>query len=168
MSAFHDKDSATQSTRPAYAPENLSPQQGGPIPVGVPDQVFARTPHVRVDTWLWAIRQAKSRSQATAAARAGHVKVNGSTVKAAAPVRVGDEVRLRVEGFDKVFRVKQLLVKRVGAPQARLCYEDLSVERPRMGMYAVPTRARGTGRPSKKERRELDRLRGWDSHIHNS
>ena len=55
---------------------------------------------VRVDTWLWATRQLKSRSQATAAVRAGHVRVNGEPVKAAYKVRVGDEVRLRIEGFD--------------------------------------------------------------------
>ena len=51
---------------------------------------------VRVDTWLWATRQLKSRSQATAAARAGHVRVNGVPVKAAHKLSVGDEVRLRI------------------------------------------------------------------------
>ncbi|QPK81078.1 RNA-binding S4 domain-containing protein [Schaalia sp. ZJ405] len=118
---------------------------------------------VRVDTWLWATRQLKSRSQATSAARAGHVKVNGDTAKASQKLRVGDEVRLRVDGFDRVLRVTGLLLKRVGAPQARECYEDLTPARSRLPFIPVATRERGTGRPTKKERRELDRLRGRDS-----
>lgn len=72
---------------------------------------------VRVDTWLWATRQLKSRSQATAAVRAGHVRVNGEPVKAAYKVRVGDEVRLRIEGFDRVLGVVLLLAKRVSYPR---------------------------------------------------
>lgn len=131
----------------------------------IPRGALADSDSVRVDTWLWAIRRTKSRSQATSAARAGHVKINGDTVKAAQKVRVGDEVRLRVEGFDQVLVVRRLLVKRVGAPQARVCYEDLTPERPRV-VIPVAQRERGTGRPSKKERRELDRLRGRDSHDH--
>ena len=68
---------------------------------------------VRVDTWLWATRQLKSRSQATAAVRAGHVRVNGEPVKAAYKVRVGDEVRLRIEGFDRILGVNLDLSWRV-------------------------------------------------------
>lgn len=120
---------------------------------------------VRVDTWLWATRQLKSRSQATAAARAGRVRVNGETVKAAYKLRVGDEVRLRVEGFDRILGVVLLLVKRVSYPQARTAYEDRTPERPRVHI-PVAVRAKGSGRPTKKERRELDRLRGYDSHEH--
>lgn len=88
---------------------------------------------MRIDTWLWATRHVKSRSQATSAARAGHVKINGESVKAAQKVRVGDEVRLRVEGFDRVLIVRKLLAKRLGYPFAKLCYEDLSEPRPRLG-----------------------------------
>lgn len=120
---------------------------------------------VRVDTWLWATRQLKSRSQATAALRAGHVRVNGDPVKAAHKLRVGDEVRLRVEGFDRVLGVVALLVKRVSYPQARTAYEDRTPQRPRI-YIPVGVRAKGSGRPTKKERRELDRLRGYDSHEH--
>ncbi len=120
---------------------------------------------VRVDTWLWAVRQTKSRSQATNAARAGHVKVNGATVKASAKIRPGDEVRLRVEGFDRVLRVTHPLTTRVGASLAQSAYDNLTPERPRM-IGALPQRERGAGRPTKKERRELDRLRGWDSATH--
>ena len=84
---------------------------------------------VRVDTWLWATRQLKSRSQATAAVRAGHVRVNGEPVKAAYKVCVGDEVRLRIEGFDRILGVVLLLSKRVSYPQARIAYDDRSPSR---------------------------------------
>ena len=126
---------------------------------------------VRVDTWLWAIRQLKSRSQATAAVRAGHVRVNGEPVKAAYKVRVGDEalagqtLRLCAEGFDRILGVTLLLNKRVSYPQARTAYDDRTPERPRVHI-PVAIREKGSGRPTKKERRELDRLRGYDSNAH--
>ena len=118
---------------------------------------------VRIDTWLWATRQLKSRSQATAAVRAGHVRVNGEPVKAAYKVRVGDEVRLRIEGFDRILGVNLLLNKRVSYPQARMAYDDRTPDRPCVHI-PVAMREKGSGRPTKKERRELDRLRGYDSH----
>lgn len=134
-------------------------------PVAPPPGALAAESEVRVDVWLWATRQTRSRSQATSAARAGHVRINGDTAKASQKVRVGDEVRLRVEGFDRILEVRALLVKRVGAPVARQCYADHSPEHPRpVGGFAV--RDRGAGRPSKRERRELDRLRGRDSREH--
>lgn len=145
------------------------PDAGSPTtpqsPVAPPPGALAAGSEVRVDVWLWATRQTRSRSQATSAARAGHVRINGETAKASQKVRVGDEVRLRVEGFDRILEVRALLVKRVGAPVARQCYADHSPEHPRpVGGFAV--RDRGAGRPSKRERRELDRLRGRDSREH--
>lgn len=154
-----ERDSVTTPTTPAAASGG---EPGAPEAPEIPRGALADSDSVRVDTWLWAIRRVKSRSQATSAARAGHVKVNGDTAKAAQKVKLGDEVRLRVEGFDEVFRVRRLLVKRVGAPQARTAYEELTPERPRLAI-PVARRERGSGRPSKKERRELDRLRGRDS-----
>ncbi len=139
-------------------PENLTAPTKPSAPLPIADEI-------RVDTWLWAVRQTKSRSMATSAARAGHVKVNGTTVKASAKVRTGDEVRLRIEGFDRILLVKHALTKRVGAALAQAAYENLTPERPRMA-GALPQRDRGSGRPTKKERRELDRLRGWDSSTH--
>ncbi|MSS84267.1 RNA-binding S4 domain-containing protein [Actinomycetaceae bacterium WB03_NA08] len=120
---------------------------------------------LRVDVWLWTTRQLRSRSLATAAARAGHVRINGLTAKASAPVRVGDEVRLRVQGFDRILVVKQLPPKRLGAPLAQECYEDLSAPRPQYQMIQGH-REKGTGRPTKKERRQLEALRGeeWAKH----
>lgn len=118
---------------------------------------------VRLDVWLWSVRLAKTRSDATTACRGGHVRVNGRSIKPSQTLRVGDVVTLSRPGHEKIFEVTHLLTKRVGAPVARRCYVDRSPPPPpRMGT-ALPKREPGTGRPSKKERRELDRLRGRDS-----
>ncbi|WP_303708962.1 MULTISPECIES: RNA-binding S4 domain-containing protein [Microbacterium] len=112
----------------------------------------------RVDSWLWAVRVYKTRSAATTACRAGHVRVNGDKAKAAQAVRVGDELRIRIAGFDRILIVRQILVKRVGAPLAALAYEDWTPEREPQAALGV--RDRGAGRPTKRERRDIDRLRG--------
>jgi ribosome-associated heat shock protein Hsp15 len=116
---------------------------------------------VRIDAWLWAVRQFKTRSAATAACRAGHVRVNGERAKAAQPVRPGDEVRVRIEGFDRQLIVRQTLVKRVSATVAATALEDRTPPPPpRETVAVVPIRDRGAGRPTKRERRDLERLRG--------
>lgn len=116
---------------------------------------------VRVDSWLWSVRVYKTRSAATTACRAGHVRVNGDKAKAAQTIRIGDELRIRISGFDRILIVRQLLVKRVGAPLAALAYEDRTPEREPQA--ALGLRDRGAGRPTKRERREIDRLRGRDT-----
>ena len=118
------------------------------------------TESVRIDSWLWAVRVYKTRSAATTACRAGHVRVNGDKIKAAQSVRIGDEVRVRIAGFDRVLIVRQLLVKRVGAPLAALAVDERTP--PREPQAALAVRDRGAGRPTKRERREIDRLRGRD------
>lgn len=121
----------------------------------------ADAPAVRVDAWLWAVRAVKTRSAATAACRAGHVRVGEERAKAAQRVRAGDVVRLRASGFDRVLKVVRPIVKRVGAAEAALAAEDLTPPRPEAErLVAVPRRDRGAGRPTKRERRELERLRG--------
>ena len=118
---------------------------------------------VRVDAWLWAVRATKTRSAATAACRAGHVRVGDERAKAAQSVRVGDVVRLRIHGFDRVLEVRRLLVKRVGAEAAALAFADLTPVKPEAErLVALPRRDRGTGRPTKRDRRELERLRARD------
>lgn len=115
----------------------------------------------RVDAWLWAVRQFKTRSLATAACRAGHVRVNGERVKAAQAVRVGDEVRVRANGFDRVMVVQRIIVKRVGAEVAAAAMIDKTPPPPpREAVPSVPVRDRGAGRPTKRERRDLEELRG--------
>ncbi|MDQ2660748.1 MAG: S4 domain-containing protein [Actinomycetota bacterium] len=116
---------------------------------------------VRIDAWLWAVRQFKTRSAATAACRAGHVRVNGERAKAAQAVRPGDEVRVRIDGFDRMLVVRQTLVKRVSASVAATALEDRTPPPPpRETATIVPVRDRGAGRPTKRERRDLERLRG--------
>ncbi|OMH36882.1 RNA-binding S4 domain-containing protein [Tersicoccus sp. Bi-70] len=115
---------------------------------------------VRVDAWLWAVRLYKTRSAATAACRAGHVRIDGNPAKAAQTVVPGTTVRVRQEGFDRTLEVTRLIAKRVGAPVAQQCYIDHTPARPRVVIPQVPVRDRGTGRPTKRDRREMERLRG--------
>ncbi|MFF9093205.1 RNA-binding S4 domain-containing protein [Streptomyces sp. NPDC014802] len=115
---------------------------------------------VRIDSWIWAVRLIKTRSLGATACRGGHVRVNGERVKPAYNVRVGDEVRLRHEGRERVVVVKRLIRKRVGAPVAVQCYVDNSPPPPpREAVAPAGIRDRGAGRPTKRDRRELERLR---------
>ena len=114
----------------------------------------------RVDAWLWAVRVYKTRSAATTACRAGHVRVNGERAKAAQPVRPGDELRVRISGFDRILVVKKPIAKRVGAALVAEALEERTP--PRDPVPVIAQRDRGAGRPTKRERREIDRLRGRD------
>ncbi|WP_329247613.1 RNA-binding S4 domain-containing protein [Streptomyces sp. NBC_01478] len=116
---------------------------------------------VRVDSWIWSVRLVKTRSMGAAACKGGHVRVNGERVKPAHSVHVGDEVRLRHEGRERVVIVKQVIRKRVGPPVAAQCYVDNSPPPPpREAVAPAGIRDRGTGRPTKRDRRDLERLRG--------
>ncbi len=117
----------------------------------------------RLDAWLWAVRLTKTRSAATALCRAGHVRVNGDRAKAAHALSIGDEVRVRTEAGPRVVIVRQLIRKRVGAALAAEALEDHSPPPPPPEERAVVgVRDRGTGRPTKRDRRELERLRRRD------
>ncbi len=116
----------------------------------------------RIDQWLWSIRLTKTRTDAAAACRGGHVKVNGKTAKPSTAVKVGDRVEARLGRRDRVVEVVRVIAKRVGAPVATECYLDHSPpppeRQPYQGLFAV--RDRGAGRPTKRDRRQIDRLRG--------
>ncbi|QFG23695.1 RNA-binding S4 domain-containing protein [Actinomadura sp. WMMB 499] len=114
---------------------------------------------VRIDLWLWSVRLIKTRSQATAACKAGHVRVNDERAKAATAVKPGDEIRLRHEGRERLVVVRKVIRKRVGAPVAAECLTDKSPPPPPRDAFMPVRRDRGTGRPTKRDRRELDRLR---------
>ncbi len=106
------------------------------------------------------MRAFKTRTAATEACRAGHVRVNGSPAKAASPLRVGDEVRLRLAGSERVLEVARLVERRVSAPVAAECYLDRSPPTPPRDELVRPfLREPGSGRPTKRDRRLLDRLR---------
>ncbi|MDH6130574.1 RNA-binding S4 domain-containing protein [Kitasatospora sp. GP82] len=115
---------------------------------------------VRVDSWIWSARLTKTRSLAATACRAGHVRVNGTRVKPAQLVRPGDEVRLQHEGRERIVVVSRVISKRVGAAVAAECFVDNSPPPPpREETASVGIRDRGAGRPTKRDRRELERLR---------
>ncbi|KOV23728.1 MULTISPECIES: RNA-binding S4 domain-containing protein [Streptomyces] len=115
---------------------------------------------VRIDSWIWSVRLVKTRSLGAAACKGGHVRVNGERVKPSHSLRVGDEVRLRAETRERIVVVKRLIRKRVGAPVAVQCYVDNSPPPPpREAVAPAGVRDRGTGRPTKRDRRELERLR---------
>lgn len=116
---------------------------------------------VRVDAWIWSVRLTKTRSMAASACRGGHVRVNGERVKPAHAVRAGDEVRLRHAGRERIVVVSRIVRKRVGAPVAAECFVDNSPPPPpREHLPIAGVRDRGTGRPTKRDRREMERLRG--------
>lgn len=120
----------------------------------------------RLDSWLWAVRMYKTRSMATAAVRGGHVRVDDRLAKASQHVVTGQKVRLRKEQDEKLLEVVDpTLEKRVGAPLAQAAYIDRTPEKPppineMTGRVAV--RDRGTGRPTKRDRRAIEKLRGRD------
>lgn len=113
----------------------------------------------RIDRWLTAVRLVKTRPIATQLCDAGHVRINGRDAKASAKVKVGDRVEARIADRDRVVEVVTVIESRVGAPVAVTCYVDHS---PAPAVEPLPPGmewARGAGRPSKRVRRELDRMR---------
>jgi ribosome-associated heat shock protein Hsp15 len=118
---------------------------------------------VRVDKWLWAARVFKTRSLATDACNGGKVDLNDEAAKPAKPVRPGDVVRVTLPlGRKRILKVTALGERRGSAEVARTLFEDLTPpEPPRPSQPLRPLREPGAGRPTKRERRELDRLRGW-------
>ncbi|PTM91711.1 RNA-binding S4 domain-containing protein [Streptomyces sp. VMFN-G11Ma] len=144
-------EAADPTTDPAIAAAVAAAEAAAP----------ANGENVRIDSWIWAVRLIKTRSLGAAACKGGHVHVNGERVKPAHSVRIGDEVRVRQEGWERVVIVKRLIRKRVGAPVAAQCYVDNSPPPPpRQAFAPAGIRDRGTGRPTKRDRREMERLRG--------
>ena len=118
---------------------------------------------VRVDKWLWAVRVFKTRSIATEACKKGRVSIGGVTIKPSRTIRVGEVITVRKPPIEYSFRVLQLLASRVGAkrvaefmenvtPQAQ--YELLELQR----VSGFVDRAKGLGRPTTKDRRDLDQF----------
>ncbi|WP_181781829.1 RNA-binding S4 domain-containing protein [Pseudonocardia pini] len=113
----------------------------------------------RLDRWLWSVRLAKTRSDAAAACRGGHVRVNDRPAKPATPVQAGDSVRARVYDQTRIVQITKVIQKRVGAPEAQACYLDHTPPPPpKEGRPVFAVRERGSGRPTKRERRALDQL----------
>ncbi|MBI5916278.1 MAG: RNA-binding S4 domain-containing protein [Bacteroidetes bacterium] len=122
---------------------------------------------VRIDKWLWSVRIFKSRTLAADAIKSGKVRIGESVAKPSDLVGVGQTVFVKKEGFNLEFLVKKLIDQRVGAPLALECFDNLTpVEELGkfsewfIGKAGVERRGRGTGRPTKRERREIDTFKG--------
>lgn len=114
----------------------------------------------RIDRFVWAVRLYPTRSAATAACQGGHIEVNGRGAKPATPVHVGDRVEATVGGRVRILEVVRVIDKRVGAPVAAECAIDHSPPPPTTEHSPAPfAREHGAGRPTKRDRRKLDRLR---------
>ena len=134
---------------------------GRPLRTCDPERVMdpRATDETRIDRWLCAVRLVKTRPLATRLCEGGHVLVNGHPAKPSTKVRAGDRVEALIADRECVVEVVRPIESRVGAPVAATCYVDHSpppvVREVRPGILAV----RGEGRPSKRLRRELERLR---------
>ncbi len=117
---------------------------------------------VRIDQWLHAVRLTKTRSEAASACRGGHVSINGKAAKPSTAVTTGDRVEAQLAKRERDVVVTRLLVKRVGAAVALECYDDNSPPPPEREPAEVTfaVRERGAGRPTKRDRRRLDHIRG--------
>lgn len=118
---------------------------------------------VRVDKWLWSVRIFKSRSLATDACKTRKVKIEDKALKPSYLVKKGDLLKVNKEGFNLIIKVVDIINKRVSATLAEPCYENLTPEEELnkfkdwfIGKSAPERRERGAGRPTKRERRELE------------
>jgi len=120
----------------------------------------------RIDKWLWHARVVRTRSAAAALVTSGHVRLNGQRNNAASrAVRAGDVVTVALNRTVRVLKVKGFAERRGAAESALALYEDLAPPQPRAAepdKAAVAVREPGGGRPTKRERRAMDRLRGGD------
>lgn len=118
---------------------------------------------MRLDQWLWAVRLCKTRTLAVTAIKTGHVRLGGQLTKPAHEVRPGELISLRTGAFTRTFKVLDSPKSRVGAPLVPQFAEDLTSpeelarERERE-LLAPELRPRGAGRPTKRDRRDLERF----------
>lgn len=117
----------------------------------------------RIDKWLWSVRIFKTRTLAGETCKSGKVRINDKRAKASSDVNMDDLVQVKKDGFNLVFKVLKVIQKRVGAPIAVTCYEDLTPEEELnkyqdwfIGKGQSERRSKGEGRPTKKQRREID------------
>jgi ribosome-associated heat shock protein Hsp15 len=113
----------------------------------------------RIDRWLWAVRLTKTRPDAAEACRGGHVRVNDRPAKPSTMVVPGDRVRARVGEATRIVEVVRVIQKRVGAADAVTCFLDRTPPPPPASAVPVAFRDRGAGRPTKRDRRMLDKWR---------
>jgi ribosome-associated heat shock protein Hsp15 len=124
---------------------------------------------IRIDQWLWAARLFKTRTMANQACRGGRVQIAGKTVKPAQPLRAGEVVSIKQPPIVRLYMVKDLALKRVSAALARELVEEITpaaeLEKLALARHdplglIFAHREKGSGRPTKKERRSLEELLG--------
>ncbi len=122
---------------------------------------------VRVDKWLWGIRIFKTRTLASDVCKSNKVKVNGKDAKPSTDVVIGDMVEVKKEGFNMLYKVLGIVTTRVSATLAAPCYENLTPEDELkkydtwfLAKSGTEHRERGTGRPTKRDRRDLEDFKG--------
>lgn len=122
---------------------------------------------VRIDKWLWAVRIFKTRSLAAEACSKGHVKIGEVQVKPSRELKGGEVVKVRFAPIDREYRVKQLTDKRMSAQLAINFVEDVTSSETldflnSVKAYGFESRPRGLGRPTKRDRRMIDKLKGGE------
>jgi ribosome-associated heat shock protein Hsp15 len=119
---------------------------------------------VRIDKWLWAVRLFKTRSQATDACRAGKVKVQGVTAKPSRELKLDHEISIQYGPITRTVKVTGLIEKRVGAKLVPDNLIDLTPQEEYQKLEQIKDNpfTRRKGRPTKKERRDMDQWFGWD------
>ena len=121
---------------------------------------------VRLDKWLWAARFYKTRSLASEAIAGGKIQVNGDRAKRSRTLHVGDEIRVRQGPYEHHIIVRGLSARRGPAPEAAKLYEERAESRAAREAMAIQLKTLHSafvpekGRPTKRERREIDRLKG--------
>jgi ribosome-associated heat shock protein Hsp15 len=121
---------------------------------------------VRLDKWLWAARFFKTRALAAEAVAGGKVDLNGDRPKRARPVQLGDEIRVRLGPYEHVVTVRALSARRGPASEAVGLYEESEASKAKREALAIQVKSLHAvfgpdkGRPTKKDRREIERLRG--------
>ncbi len=123
---------------------------------------------VRIDKYLWSIRIFKSRTLATDACKEGKIKLHEENAKPSTMVTIGDVIDVVKDGFKLKYKVVQLIEKRVSPILAKPCYEDLTPEDEInkykswfIGKGGPERRERGAGRPTKRDRREIDEFKDY-------
>ncbi len=119
---------------------------------------------VRIDKWLWCVRVFKTRNQATEACKAGKIKINGNAVKASYNVKTGEIIEVHIEQLNRMLLVKNLLNNRLSAKLIIDYVEDQTpaeeIERLRIARKTnFEKRERGSGRPTKRERRDIEKFK---------
>jgi ribosome-associated heat shock protein Hsp15 len=120
--------------------------------------------NIRIDKWLWAVRIFKTRVLSGEMCKRGKVKIQGQRIKSSRLVKIGDKITVTKDNINWEYEVLKCIEKRVGAKIAEECKKDCTPEEEKIKLQKIksvylPRRERGAGRPTKKERRQLDNIK---------